>query len=169
MERDILISSCSDWICNWEGVLWASYALEWPGQNKFVAAPFSNYTVDGKAHGRYKTAENLSFLKVWEAGHSVAYYRKFHLRVSVSLLTTEQSLRLRCRCSSRLCRRSPLRRPNKASTRIMLCSRRSGRNNNRINNIVIRDMKFGISKFHAVCNLFLTINCIEYEHFALFS
>lgn len=30
-------------------------------------------------------------------------------------------------------------------------------------------MKFGISKFHAVCNLFLTINCIEYEHFALFS
>ncbi|KAH6952759.1 hypothetical protein HG530_000637 [Fusarium avenaceum] len=65
----------TDWICNWEGVLWASYALEWPGQKKFVAAPFSNYTVDGKAHGRYKTVENLSFLKVWEAGHSVAYYQ----------------------------------------------------------------------------------------------
>jgi hypothetical protein len=67
----------TDWICNWEGVLWASYALEWPGQKKFVAAPFSNYTVNGTAHGRYKTVENLSFLKVWEAGHSVPYYREY--------------------------------------------------------------------------------------------
>jgi carboxypeptidase C (cathepsin A) len=66
-----------DWICNWEGVLWASYALEWPGQKEFVAAPFRNYTVDGKAQGRYKTVDNLSFLKVWEAGHSVPYYRKY--------------------------------------------------------------------------------------------
>lgn len=69
-------SAISDWICNWEGVLWASYALEWPGQKEFVAAPFNNYTVDGKAQGRYKTVDNLSFLKVWEAGHSVPYYRE---------------------------------------------------------------------------------------------
>ncbi|KAM5375123.1 hypothetical protein ACJA88_007788 [Fusarium oxysporum] len=71
----LLWAGDTDWICNWEGVLWASYALEWPGQKKFVAAPFSNYTVNGTAHGRYKTVENLSFLKVWEAGHSVPYYQ----------------------------------------------------------------------------------------------
>lgn len=66
----------TDWICNWEGVLWASYALEWPGQKEYVAANFSNYEVDGKPRGRYKTVDNLSFLKVWGAGHSVPYYRK---------------------------------------------------------------------------------------------
>ncbi|RKL45680.1 Carboxypeptidase S1 [Fusarium proliferatum] len=73
----LLWAGDTDWICNWEGVLWASYALEWPGQKKFVAAPFSNYTINGTAHGRYKTVENLSFLKVWEAGHSVPYYREY--------------------------------------------------------------------------------------------
>ncbi|RFN46342.1 carboxypeptidase d [Fusarium flagelliforme] len=65
----------TDWICNWEGVLWASYALEWPGQKEYVAANFSNYNVDGKPRGRYKTVDNLSFLKVWGAGHSVPYYQ----------------------------------------------------------------------------------------------
>lgn len=35
-----------------------------------------SYTVDGKVHGEYKVVENLSWLKVLEAGHSLPYYRE---------------------------------------------------------------------------------------------
>ncbi|KAI8717750.1 hypothetical protein NCS52_00851900 [Fusarium sp. LHS14.1] len=65
----------TDWICNWEGNLWAADALEWPGQAKFAATALRNYTVNGKVHGRYKVVDNLAFLKVFEAGHSVPYYQ----------------------------------------------------------------------------------------------
>ncbi|RSL56919.1 hypothetical protein CEP53_006650 [Fusarium sp. AF-6] len=65
----------TDWICNWEGNLWAADALEWPGQAKFTATALRNYTVNGKVHGRYKVVDNLAFLKVFEAGHSVPYYQ----------------------------------------------------------------------------------------------
>ncbi|KAJ3520428.1 hypothetical protein NM208_g13708 [Fusarium decemcellulare] len=65
----------TDWICNWEGNLWAANALEWPGQSEFKDKAFQNYTVDGKVHGRYKDVDNLTFLKVYGAGHSVPYYQ----------------------------------------------------------------------------------------------
>ncbi|KAJ4231907.1 hypothetical protein NW759_002303 [Fusarium solani] len=65
----------TDWICNWEGNLWAADALEWPGQAKFAATALRNYTVNGKVHGRYKVVDNLAFLKVFGAGHSVPYYQ----------------------------------------------------------------------------------------------
>ncbi|KAM0431016.1 hypothetical protein ACHAPT_005653 [Fusarium lateritium] len=65
----------TDWICNWEGNLWAADALKWPGQAKFAATALSNYTVNGKVYGRYKVVDNLAFLKVYGAGHSVPYYQ----------------------------------------------------------------------------------------------
>lgn len=42
----------------------------------FQSAKLAEYTVSGKSHGQFKTAGNLNFLRVYEAGHEVPYYRK---------------------------------------------------------------------------------------------
>ncbi|KAK2122048.1 hypothetical protein NOF04DRAFT_1390018 [Fusarium oxysporum II5] len=57
------------------GVLWASYALEWPGQKKFVAAPFSNY--NGQRHSPWPIQDGRESVlpQGLEAGHSVPYYQ----------------------------------------------------------------------------------------------
>lgn len=65
----------ADWICNWEGNLWAADALEWSGRTDFAAKSLQNYTVNGKVHGQYKAVDNLSFLRVFEAGHELPYYQ----------------------------------------------------------------------------------------------
>ncbi|KAK7398634.1 hypothetical protein QQX98_011994 [Neonectria punicea] len=65
----------ADWICNWEGNLWAANALKWSGHEEFASKAFTNYTVNGKVHGEYKVVDNLAFLKVHEAGHAVPYYQ----------------------------------------------------------------------------------------------
>lgn len=42
----------------------------------FQSAKLAEYTVSGTSHGQFKTAGNLNFLRVYEAGHEVPYYRK---------------------------------------------------------------------------------------------
>lgn len=37
----------------------------------------SNYTVGGIAGGTFKTVDNLSWLRVFAAGHEVPYYREY--------------------------------------------------------------------------------------------
>ncbi|KAI5457689.1 Alpha/Beta hydrolase protein [Mariannaea sp. PMI_226] len=64
-----------DWICNVEGMLDTANHLKWDGQDKFVAEQFKNYTVGGKVKGVYKTVQNVSFMKVYEAGHELPYYQ----------------------------------------------------------------------------------------------
>ncbi|KAF7557505.1 hypothetical protein G7046_g6023 [Stylonectria norvegica] len=64
-----------DWICNWEGNFWAVNTMDWYGRDDFATLKLANYTVDGKNHGEYKTLHNLSWLKVFEAGHEVPYYQ----------------------------------------------------------------------------------------------
>jgi carboxypeptidase C (cathepsin A) len=41
----------------------------------FVSAPIKPYTVNGKKYGEYKTSGNLSWLRVYEAGHEVPAYQ----------------------------------------------------------------------------------------------
>ncbi|KAH6893355.1 Alpha/Beta hydrolase protein [Thelonectria olida] len=64
-----------DWICNVEGMLDATNHLDWAGRDEFVAKSFANYTVDGTVKGVYKTVDNVSFMKVYEAGHELPYYQ----------------------------------------------------------------------------------------------
>jgi carboxypeptidase C (cathepsin A) len=68
----------SDWICNWRANLYSAEGIKYPGQEKFKKAAFKSYTVNGEKKGEYKTVDNLSFLRVHKAGHTVMAYRKFH-------------------------------------------------------------------------------------------
>ncbi|OIT23151.1 PREDICTED: serine carboxypeptidase-like [Nicotiana attenuata] len=60
-----------DLICNWLGNSNWVHAVEWSGQNDFVAAPSVSFTVDGEEKGIQKSYGPLTFLKVHDAGHMV--------------------------------------------------------------------------------------------------
>lgn len=66
----------ADWICNYIGVQRVADAVEFDGSKQFSNATLKSYTVNGTKKGEYKTVDNFSFLRVYEAGHEVPYYRK---------------------------------------------------------------------------------------------
>ncbi|KAK3936920.1 Alpha/Beta hydrolase protein [Diplogelasinospora grovesii] len=65
----------ADWICNWIGGLETANAISYSGQSQFAAKAAAPYTVNGTAYGEYKTVGNLSWLKVYGAGHEVPFYQ----------------------------------------------------------------------------------------------
>ncbi|MCJ1475710.1 hypothetical protein MMC13_004373 [Lambiella insularis] len=65
----------ADWICNWFGGLNSANAITYSGQSQFAAAPLASYTVSGKQTGTFKSVGNLSFMRVFGAGHEVPYYQ----------------------------------------------------------------------------------------------
>eukprot|EP01123_Difflugia_compressa_P013788 TRINITY_DN6622_c0_g1_i1.p1 TRINITY_DN6622_c0_g1~~TRINITY_DN6622_c0_g1_i1.p1 ORF type:complete len:431 (-),score=75.01 TRINITY_DN6622_c0_g1_i1:183-1475(-) len=69
---DVLIySGTNDFICNYiGGSRWVS-AMKWPGQTAYNAASYVNWEVDGKVAGQSKSAQGLTFLQVYNAGHMV--------------------------------------------------------------------------------------------------
>ncbi|KMT07962.1 hypothetical protein BVRB_6g144960 [Beta vulgaris subsp. vulgaris] len=60
-----------DLICNWLGNSRWVHAMEWSGQNNFVASSEVPFEVDGSEAGILKSHGPLSFLKVHDAGHMV--------------------------------------------------------------------------------------------------
>lgn len=71
------IADFGSYICNWMGVQNVANAVAYPGHVSFAAKPLHPYTVNGAEKGSFKTQDNLSFLKVSDAGHMVMYYREY--------------------------------------------------------------------------------------------
>lgn len=73
-EIPILIyAGDKDFICNWVGqTLWLD-ALVWSGQQEYLNKETKQWTVGGKPAGEGKSAQGLTFLRVYEAGHMVPY------------------------------------------------------------------------------------------------
>lgn len=71
----LIYAGDADYICNWLGNHAWSDALEWPGKDKFKAAPMNNVSLSdgGKAYGQIKNSGGFAFLRVYEAGHMVPY------------------------------------------------------------------------------------------------
>jgi len=61
----------ADWICNWMGNLAAANSLTWSGKSTFASKAVVPYTVSGTSYGEFKTVGNLSWLRVYGAGHEV--------------------------------------------------------------------------------------------------
>jgi carboxypeptidase C (cathepsin A) len=61
----------ADWICNWFGVLSSAESITYSGSEAFKTKPVRNYTVNGVSGGEFKTVQNLSWLRVFDAGHLV--------------------------------------------------------------------------------------------------
>lgn len=67
----------SDWICNWYGSQLVVNNLNYTDAAEFQATELADYTVNGVTGGQFKQVGNLNFLRVYEAGHEIPYYRKF--------------------------------------------------------------------------------------------
>lgn len=68
----------ADWICNWFGGLNVADSIQYSGSSTFASTAVQSYTVSGKAGGEFKNVDNLSWLRVFGAGHEVPYYRKHY-------------------------------------------------------------------------------------------
>ena len=70
-----MFSGDADFICNWFGGQAVSLALNWTHSAEFAAAGYAPFVVNGTEYGEVREYENLSFLRVYEAGHEVPYYQ----------------------------------------------------------------------------------------------
>lgn len=86
--RVVLWAGDADWICNWFGGLSSANAVTYSGTSAFQSAPLAPYTVQGTQGGTFKTVDNLSFLRVFGAGHEVPYYQP-----ALSLQVFEQTMK----------------------------------------------------------------------------
>ncbi|KAJ0268568.1 hypothetical protein COL940_013270 [Colletotrichum noveboracense] len=62
----------ADWICNYIGNYRAVTRIGGP---EFEKAEMKDFTLDGKKKGEYKAVKNLSWLRVFEAGHGLMSYQ----------------------------------------------------------------------------------------------
>ncbi|KAI9337963.1 Alpha/Beta hydrolase protein [Obelidium mucronatum] len=63
----------ADFVCNWVGnEAWLN-AMEWSGQEGYLNAPTGPFIVDKLEAGLFKTYGNLTWLKIYGAGHMVPY------------------------------------------------------------------------------------------------
>ncbi|EPS43150.1 hypothetical protein H072_2921 [Dactylellina haptotyla CBS 200.50] len=60
-----------DYICNWLGVRDWTEQLEWSGKEEYNRVGLKAWKLRGKEVGKMKNAGNLSFVRVYDAGHSV--------------------------------------------------------------------------------------------------
>lgn len=60
-----------DYICNWLGNKAWTKALEWDGKEAFNAAKDNDWQLGGETVARLRSAGNLNFMQVFNAGHMV--------------------------------------------------------------------------------------------------
>lgn len=73
--RVVMWAGDADWICNWFGNLASANAVQFSGTSTFANKALAPYNVNGVQGGTFKSVSNLSFLRVFGAGHEVPYYQ----------------------------------------------------------------------------------------------
>ena len=69
--RVLVYSGKNDFICNYMGGHDWTDQMKWPGKTQFDAKNFTDWIIDGKKVGEFKSYQNLTFLEVESAGHMV--------------------------------------------------------------------------------------------------
>ena len=73
--RVTLVYGDADYICNWFGGEAVSLAAQWTYTEEFNAAGYTPFLVDGVEYGATREYGNLSFTRIYDAGHEVPYYQ----------------------------------------------------------------------------------------------
>jgi hypothetical protein len=81
----------ADVVCDWMGNLAVAEAVAYPDSHVFKYKEVKNYTVNGVVAGTYKTEGRLNWLRVFESGHFVSYYRKLGVRRESAGLTESRA------------------------------------------------------------------------------
>jgi cathepsin A (carboxypeptidase C) len=67
----LVYSGDKDFICNWRGGEAWTHNLEWEKQKEFNDQEYKKWNVNGKPAGEFKNVDNLTFLRIYDAGHMV--------------------------------------------------------------------------------------------------
>jgi carboxypeptidase C (cathepsin A) len=70
-RRVLIYSGNKDYICNYIGGQEWTYNMTWAGKDAFHKAAVQNWEVAGTPAGRSRSADGLTFLEVFNAGHLV--------------------------------------------------------------------------------------------------
>lgn len=70
-KRVLIYNGDKDFICNWKGGLDWLHEMEWSGKQNFVGQELGQWSVEGSAAGSVKREKNVTFLRVFDAGHMV--------------------------------------------------------------------------------------------------
>lgn len=73
--RVALIYGDADYICNWFGGEAVSNEIRYTHSKEFAKTGYVPFVVDGTEYGEVRQYGNLSFLRVYEAGHEVPFYQ----------------------------------------------------------------------------------------------
>jgi carboxypeptidase C (cathepsin A) len=73
----VLWAGDADFICNWKANLYTANKIQYQGREKFNKMEMQPYKVNGKTKGTFKIVDNLSYLRVFEAGHTLMAFRKY--------------------------------------------------------------------------------------------
>jgi len=71
--RVIIYEGVYDLMCNFYGTTAYLNSMTWPGKNQFNSAKNQTWSVGGNVAGTTRSALNLTYVNVWEAGHMVPY------------------------------------------------------------------------------------------------
>jgi carboxypeptidase C (cathepsin A) len=66
----------ADMACDWMGNLACANEVDYDDTHVFKQKDATDYTVDGAFAGEYKVEGNLNWLRVFDSGHYVAFFRK---------------------------------------------------------------------------------------------
>ncbi|KAF3928321.1 hypothetical protein AA313_de0209767 [Arthrobotrys entomopaga] len=80
-----------DFICNWLGVRAWTEALEWQGKSQYNATPLKSYMVQGREAGQIKSANGLTFARIYGAGHAADQARPNEVLQLINDFMTEQA------------------------------------------------------------------------------
>ncbi|KPI82482.1 serine carboxypeptidase (CBP1) putativeserine peptidase Clan SC Family S10, partial [Leptomonas seymouri] len=69
--RVLIYAGDTDYICNWIGNKAWTRALNWPGKAAFNAAQDLQFALNGRWAGEERAYGNLSFVRIYDAGHMV--------------------------------------------------------------------------------------------------
>lgn len=73
--RVTLVYGDADYTCNWFGGEAISLALKFKHSKQFHAAGYQPFIVNGTEYGVTREYGNLSFTRIYNAGHMVPYYQ----------------------------------------------------------------------------------------------
>jgi carboxypeptidase C (cathepsin A) len=74
--RVSLVFGDADYVCNWHGGEALSKAIKHTGAEQFAAAGYQPLEYNGVRYGDVREHANLSFVRVYDAGHLVPYYQR---------------------------------------------------------------------------------------------
>ncbi|KAL0072887.1 prepro-carboxypeptidase Z [Phycomyces blakesleeanus] len=83
--RVLIYAGDADYLCNWYGNKAWTDELPFKGSKKYQSKSLRPWKVNGKEVGQVKSASNLSFIRVYDAGHMVPAYQP---EAALSMFTT---------------------------------------------------------------------------------